>query len=247
MSTTSLAPALAPTAPPAVPTYESIIDFMKAMPSRVIPEGCIDDAFKIMNGEFAMVPVGGTPIVVHRYIETRDGRTRNAERYLKPAAFRDLLEHVCVKVQRGDRTVAEPIAELWLKWADRQQFAGIGFYPGGEPDGHLNIWRGFTVEPREGDWSLLRDHVWINICNGNERDFRWFMSWMAQIVQQPEKKLGTAVVLRGAKGTGKSKVFDWFGTLLGRHAFTATLAEHIAGCKLLQRGQDASIVWLRQP
>ena len=36
---------------------------------------------------------------------------------------------------------------------------------------------------------------------------------MAHIVQKPRERLGTAIVLRGKRGTGKSKVGEVLGSL----------------------------------
>ena len=44
------------------------------------------------------------------------------------------------------------------------------------------------------------------------------MTWIAHIFQRPGEKPGTAVVIRGDKGAGKSTVAEWLGAALGRYA-----------------------------
>ena len=46
---------------------------------------------------------------------------------------------------------------------------GIVFEPGGPldvPDDMLNLWRGFGIEPKQGDWSLLRNHFLMSSAPG---------------------------------------------------------------------------------
>ena len=67
----------------------------------------------------------------------------------------------------------------------------------------LNLWRGFSVEPKDGDWGLLRTHVWENICKGQQHLFDYLIRWAAKMVQNPDEPGRVAVVLRGKRGVGK--------------------------------------------
>ena len=51
------------------------------------------------------------------------------------------------------------IAKHWIESLGRRQFKGIVFSPGKEVPGYYNLYRGFTVEPKQGDWSLFRGHT----------------------------------------------------------------------------------------
>ena len=51
----------------------------------------------------------------------------------------------------GVKTIS--LGEYWLRHKDRRQYEGIEFAPNGGRSGHYNLWRGFAVEPREGDCS----------------------------------------------------------------------------------------------
>lgn len=56
------------------------------------------------------------------------------------------------------------------------------------------------------------------------------MSWFADILQNPMRKAGTAVVLKGTKGCGKSIVFDMFRKVLGRQNSTKIASrDHLTG------------------
>jgi hypothetical protein len=76
---------------------------------------------------------------------------------------------------------------------------------------------------------LLRGHIFDNVCQGNVQYFNYLMTWIAQIFQQPGVKLGTAVVIKGKKGTGKSVLFDWLRKAIGEAALKVSRKEEIVG------------------
>ena len=41
---------------------------------------------------------------------------------------------------------------------------------GAVPPDTYNLWRGFGVEPKAGDWPLIRQHLLEVVCSGNESD-----------------------------------------------------------------------------
>jgi hypothetical protein len=106
---------------------------------------------------------------------------------------------------------------------------------------HFNLWRGFAVEPKAGDCSKFLAHLGNNVCRGDESLYRWVIGWLAQIVQTPDNKMGTALVIRGKQGTGKTKVGEVIGSLLGDHYvpvsdsryITGRFNSHLASCLLL--------------
>jgi hypothetical protein len=101
-------------------------------------------------------------------------------------------------------------AELWLKYLDKRRYDQFVFDPSYEFDpnvtrrGDFNLWPGFAYKPKKGNcWYFLR-FVRDIICAGNKKHYRWLLAWLAQIVQHPEFKPGTAIVLIAKKGAGKS-------------------------------------------
>ena len=124
----------------------------------------------------------------------------------------------------------------WDVWPHRRVCTGEGMFPGSpvnEPKvtpGYLNLWKGFAVEPIEGDWSLFKQHLLDKVCCGNEKHFAWLMDWLAQLVQEPQTKMGSAVVLKSKeKGTGKSMVGVFLQGILGEHALTVAHEQRIVG------------------
>jgi len=130
----------------------------------------------------------------------------------------------------------EPIvrraADVWLHHHDRRQFlGGVTFDPSGRgsPADTLNLWQGFAVEPKPGNWTLMREHIRVIICRENPEHFDYLMGWMARLVQHPAKQGEVAVVLRGGEGTGKGTLARVLKHILGQHALAVSNPKHLTG------------------
>ncbi len=109
---------------------------------------------------------------------------------------------------------------------------GLTFDPSGnETPGFFNLWRGFTVKPKKGDWSLMEEHIYSVICNGNEEHYQWLWAWLCDIFQNPEydQKKGSSVILRGKQRIGKNAFSDYIDSLLGASGMTVTNPAHVTG------------------
>jgi hypothetical protein len=95
--------------------------------------------------------------------------------------------------------------------------------------GQYNLWTGFAVQPRPGDWSRLRDHIRDQLCGGNLDHFNWVMTWLASIFARPGMKVPSSIAVIGEQGTGKSKVFDWVRRAIGSAALKVSAGRHLTG------------------
>lgn len=150
-----------------------------------------------------------------------------------------------VWVQEGKSTKKLEAFKLWLEWEKRRTYRSVVFAPGKKMHKDVyNLFRGWAFEPTPttwenvldnhdkpvaGDWSMLRGHIYQNICESNDEYFEWFMTWFAQIFQKPGMKPGSTVVVTGDKGTGKSTLFDYVNQLLGRCGITVSQRKQIVG------------------
>jgi hypothetical protein len=137
---------------------------------------------------------------------------------MKVEDFHKMLANIVVI--RNEVEVA--ISRLWFKWKDRRQYLGAGvvFQPGGPAEikcDMLNLWRGFGIKPMPGDWSLLRNHIFKEVCSGRQEYFDYLIHWMAYAVQHPDRPMGVAVAFLGAQGAGKGIVARTFGKFFGKH------------------------------
>ena len=171
-----------------------------------------------INREYALVLAGDKSAIMR--FEGSDFRL------LKTSAFREWFKNK-PSVRVGDRSI--PIADYWLSHPNRREYAGIEFAPAGERPGYYNLWRGFALEAREGDCSLLLNHLWVNVAQGDGRLFDWIVGWFAHMFQNPTSKSGTSLVLRGGMGVGKTIVGKIFGSLLGPHYASVSDPQFVTG------------------
>ena len=108
-------------------------------------------------------------------------------------------------------------SEVWLESRDRREVHGIQYCPNnvGLRPGHLNLWRGWGIEPAAGDCSIILDHILYVIADGDEQKAKFVLYWCADMVQNPTRKPGVALVLGGREGTGKSVLGAILRRLLG--------------------------------
>jgi len=224
--------------------------------------GAFDDRDKIverMNGEWSFVLMGSRAVVMR---EMPNAPIEDRTRILSIDAFRayHLNKGSTVRsLARDDsgewveKTSFVKWAPTWLASKHRHTFDGIEFFPDrdnapGTP-GYFNLWRGFSCKPdrdppdaRAKKYSVFRDHLLTNVCDGNKAYFEWLFAWCAHILQRPRERIGTAVVFRGKMGSGKTKVGEIVGSLFASHYFlvddprylTGQFNAHMASCLLLQ-------------
>ena len=123
-----------------------------------------DAMFAVLNTSYAVVRYGGE-IVIANII-------RNDVVLMKADNFHKMYANVRV----GVGNVSVEISRLWFKWRGRRQYfhRGIVFEPGGPldvTDDMVNLWRGFGIEPKQGGWSLLQNHLLNVVCSGQSDAF----------------------------------------------------------------------------
>jgi Family of unknown function (DUF5906) len=188
----------------------------------LLPTG--DNRLDGMNARFFVVQEGGKAFV--GTFEQERGRQKLI--LTRFADFKNL--HMNKKVEIGDKTM--PLGIWWLQQRNRRQYAGLTFHPGNNArviDGKLNLWRGWALQPTEGDWSKLRDHVWIVVASRRQEVFDYVMNWLAWCVQHPDQRAEVALVMQGKRGTGKGTVGNAMAELFGQHALQISSAEHLVG------------------
>lgn len=115
-------------------------------------------------------------------------------------------------------------AKVWINWPMRRAVEQITYRPGQgmfcEENGYdaYNEWSGWGCEPKKGDIK-----PWADLCSylfqGADKGFiDWFLDWCAYPLQNPGKKMFSAVVVHGrATGTGKTLLGYTLGKIYGRN------------------------------
>jgi hypothetical protein len=144
-----------------------------------------------------------------------------------------------------------PLADWWLKDAQRREVDRVIYDPEGmlarSGERIFNLWTGFNLEPRPGLWSKMRRHLLDIVCKGDQKRFRYVLSWLAHAVQHPGTAPGTVLVLMSeAEGAGKTIVADWMVRILGRHGIMLSTPEHLVG-DFNDHLENQSFVCLNEP
>jgi hypothetical protein len=204
-----------------------------------------------MNEEFALICVGPKVMILRE--RKMSPRLQDRRTFMTLPHFKTLVANRASMVATSDGARWEKHDKMWLNSPERRQFEGYEFHPNpdGDPNtpGYLNSYSGFSVTPdsapaseRRKKYSTFYDHIRTNICAENEEHCAWIWAWLATMIQRPRERTGTAIVLRGKMGTGKSKFGEQIGKLFEEHYFnvdearyvTGQFNAHMASCLLLQ-------------
>jgi hypothetical protein len=177
-----------------------------------------------LNEQFAVIKHGGK-VVVLTFERQND---RLVAEFLRFNDFRNLLMHRRIKVGKSKVSVGK----WWLEQPGRQQYDGLVFRPGDSRqviNNHFNLWRGWGVEPKAGDWSLMQRHIVEVMAAGDQERADYILNWLAWCVQNPEHRAEVALVFRGKKGTGKGTLGGAMMCIFGQHAYHISSAGQLVG------------------
>lgn len=191
--------------------------------AETVDLGKKDDAnhFQVeeFNKRFAFVIIGGRPAIIDElwtvfgWAETP---AHDRIRFLSPDAFEKLLANQIFNYN-GKQWSA---AKLWMQDPQRRQYLGLTFDPslprgGADVGGYYNLWQGFSVEPNpNASCDIFLDHIRTNVANGNPEHADFILGTLADMLQNPTRRTGIALVLRGKQGTGKTVVGQHIGKLI---------------------------------
>ncbi|WP_321995970.1 bifunctional DNA primase/polymerase [Xanthomonas citri] len=178
-----------------------------------------------MNARHYVALDNGFQVVTEEPDPIFDGRVRYQR--LSKSDFRSAYENQLV--EHNDKLMSR--ADLWLRSPHRRTYKGIIFDPAREQEheGWLNMWKGWSVEPRPGDWSLLRELIRDVLTDGDAASFEYVLNWMAFMFQHPEKVAEVAIAFKGAKGTGKGTLGRALFKLSGASGLHISSPGHLVG------------------
>lgn len=177
-----------------------------------------------LNRHHAVVNISGKTMVLN--ISTA---LEGSQRIFTYSTFDDFRRRYSNQtVFNGKKDIT--LGNYWLGHEGRRQYDGIGFYPGGDsPEGIINLWSGFAVEPCEGSCELFLGHIRGNIAGGDPEVYTYIIAWLANLIQAPMDRPGVALAMTGKQGTGKGVFASEIGALLGTHFSHVTKAVQIGG------------------
>lgn len=146
------------------------------------------------------------------------------------AEQKDSLE----QFKNSKKPYLSPIVERAIESREIKTYAGLEFEPflkrNGEPKMYnfFNTFTGFPLEDFEEvkgcknfEDSLLYNHIKIDMCNNNLKEFDHLLDFIADMIQQPAMMRGNAHLFISEQGTGKGLLAFFIQKLLGiNHCIT---------------------------
>jgi hypothetical protein len=210
-----------------------------------------------MNAKYAKVRIGSGWLFLDKEIS----RNENKVSLVTPQGLSLLYGNVSIVTKgSGARNAKgigpQPLLKIWQQESNSiMEYEGVTFLPGIRGDDQavrerkFNIWnksKPFGVEPMAGDASPVLEHIKRSWCNNDIAAFNWVCTFLADIIQNPDEKKSTALVLTGAQGTGKSIITDYgmkrildksFGASSAKEGITGNFNANMVG-KLLYVGEE---------
>ena len=93
----------------------------------------------------------------------------------------------------------------------------------------INYWVGSPVIPKHGDWGLIHEFILNDICDNNLVVYKYFIQFLAHMLQFPEIKPGIMPVLLGGQGTGKGTVFKLLRYTWPKTTLIVNHVDHVTG------------------
>lgn len=179
------------------------------------------------SGNYIMNKDAFTFTMAGNYIETQKGRLPTASVFLN-SLRRSIVDHVGInpgEEKMYENARGQKVANLWTGWAIEPH-----------PD---------TVDDEEVE--VFTDYLLNTVCRGDHSEYNWLVMWLADIFQNPASKPGTAVVIVGMEGAGKSVLAEHvLRPIIGDAHFTKSSSvekivskfnKHMAG-KILIEGEE---------
>lgn len=183
----------------------------------------VDELVSELNEKFSIVNVNGQTLIQEE-INIPQGPIETM--YLRLADF-NLRMRNRYAVDVGGDLVNASVA--WLNHPNRREYSRVVFEPSGCKDDEYNLWQGLCFISKKGDCSLLLQHIFEVICNGDEVSFRYLEAWCADIVKNPANRPGVAVVMRGEEGVGKGIFAQALMKLTSPHSVQVTQGHQVIG------------------
>jgi hypothetical protein len=187
------------------------------------------DLIYAFNTQYAVVSEAGKAMVYERV------RDPMIERYVIVRSrfedFRKFYQNHFVEVTTPDGRKRKSAGDFWLDHPARRQYlGGVVFDPTSQTGSdYWNLWSGFGVAPRAGNWSLMQDHIYKIICAGNSEHRDFLLNTLARMFKDPAKPAEVAVVLRGKKGVGKGVFCLHLKNAWGQHGAHIFNSKHLVG------------------
>jgi hypothetical protein len=200
------------------------------IPANETPE---ETAVREMNDKHAVISNLGGKCVIMEWVPSAISEGQKELSYQSFQAFRERYANHYIDVPTGrGRWGSAPFAPIWLTHPHRRQYEGLDLVPNGPavlPNGYLNLWRGWGVEPRKGSWKLMQRHIAEVLANGSQEFEDFILRLTAWKFQNPGVRPEVVLALLGGKGAGKG-AWGYIQMLIyGPHGLQIFSTDHLIG------------------
>jgi Family of unknown function (DUF5906) len=200
------------------------------IPVNETPE---ETAVREMNDKHAVISNLGGKCVIMEWVPSAISEGQKELSYQSFQAFRERYANHYIDIPAGrGRWGTAPFAPIWLTHPHRRQYEGLDLVPNGSavlPNGYLNLWRGWGVEPRKGSWRLMQRHIAEVLANGNQVFEDFIIRLTAWKFQNPGVRPEVVLALLGGKGAGKGAWGYVQMLIYGPHGLQIFSTDHLIG------------------
>lgn len=153
--------------------------------------------------------------------------------------FRNSNMHMTITTGTGER---RQMTNILLASTRTLRVEGLAFVPGDDDliirgdAKFVNQWRGFEIpmydkKVKKEDVSIFLDYVENILADGNAKSYEWILAWVADLFKFPATKPGTALVMVGKPGSGKTFLGEKIiRPIIGRnHSMQTNTIESLTG------------------
>ncbi len=137
--------------------------------------------------------------------------------FIEPAKFKIQHDNCKITVPSGNGTKSIGIGTAWITSEARRQHRALVIRPSeGEvaKDNCLNEWRGFSIQPIQGDIKPFLNLLSRLVPDEGSR--RYVHNWMAHLIQHPDNKMFVSLAFWShAQGVGKNLLFETLISIIG--------------------------------
>ena len=140
--------------------------------------------------------------------------------YVSETVVKQILKKIIIKKKSENEKYDLTAWRLFLNNQLEFTVKGLKFYS--EDEQVFSYFRGYDYrqldEVKEEIIKPFLDHIHDVIANKNEEVYKYILIWIASILQKPNFKTGTALVILGNQGTGKNVFTNVICKLMAKYA-----------------------------